>query len=423
MGVSDRERIAHVVRRLSMGPHPDLLGGLADTDHAISTALALKGSSPVPPTLPAPASRKTARPADIVPLIGWWVDQMASSPRLIEERLVWFWQDHFATSLRKVGVAYLMRQQQATIRQHATTSFADLLHAVAKDPAMVVFLDGITNTVGNTNENFGRECMELFTMGRDAGYTQADVVAASKSFSGWIVNLPGLPVSARLTAFGIAPWTAAFLPQRHDESVKTLLGHRGDFDMDQALDVILGHPSTPKFIATKLYRELVGLNPSAATVSSLAASFGRDYQIMPLVEAIVGDPTFTSDGAVRTRVRTPVEKLVGVLQAGEADETAQTRATIVVGALRAVDYVPFLPPNVGGFPSGNLLLGPHDLVGAFDLLDPLVGAPPAAKDVRALLARFGLFDVSSTTTRVLGAEPDPARRFALAATSPEYTVV
>jgi uncharacterized protein (DUF1800 family) len=421
--VSDRERVAHVVRRLSMGPHPDLLGGLADPDHAISAALQLTGSSPVPPTMPAPASRKAAAPADILPLIGWWMDHMASSPSLIEERLVWFWSDHFATSLRKVGVAYLMRQQHATIRQHATKSYADLLHAVAKDPAMLVFLDGITNRVGNVNENFGRECMELFTMGRDQGYTQADVVAASESFSGWIVNIPGLPVSARLAAFGIAPWTAAFLDQRHDESVKTLLGHHGDFDLDQALDVILGNPATPKFVATKLYRELVGLNPSADTAASLASSFGHDYQILPLVEAITADPAFTSDDAVRVRVRTPVEKLVGLLQAAHADLSVETRAAVAVNALRQVDYVPFLPPNVGGFPSGTLLLGPHDLVGAFDLLDPLVAPPPAAKNVTTLLARFGLFDVSSGTRHVLDAEPDPARRFALAATCPEYTVV
>ena len=421
--VSDRERVAHVVRRLSMGPHPDLLAGLADTDHAVSTALQLSGSSPVPLALPAPATRKAAQPVDVIPLIGWWVDQMAASTRLIEERLVWFWQDHFATSLRKVGVPYLLRQQHATVRQHATASFADLLHAVAKDPAMLIFLDGLTNAVGNVNENFGRECMELFTMGRDAGYTQDDVVAASKSFSGWIVNIPGLAFSARLTAAGVAPWTAVFLARRHDESVKTLLKQQGDFDLDQALDVILAHPSTPKFIATKLYRELVGLNPSADTVSSLASSFGHDYQIMPLVEAIVSTPAFTSDDAVRVRVRTPVEKLVGVLQAAEADATAESRAPLVVNALRSVDYVPFLPPNVGGFPDGSLLLGPHDLVGAFDLLDPLAGPPPAAQDVDALLARFGIFDVSSSTRHVLNAEPDPARRFALAATSPEYAVV
>jgi len=419
--VSSRERVAHVVRRLGMGPHPDLLEGLADPDAAVAKGLELSGHRPVPPPMAAPASLRAARPADIVPLIGWWVDQMRSPSRLIEERLVWFWHDHFATSLQKVRAPYLFRQQHVTVRQYATTSFADLLHAVAKDPAMLLFLDGITNTVDKSNENFGRECMELFTMGRNGGYTQADVVAASRSFTGWIVNLPELPASARLTDAGIAPWTAAFLPRRHDDSVKTLLKHTGNFDLDSALDVILADPSTGAFIATKLYEELVGTAPSSATAARLGATFARSYQIMPLVEAIVSEPAFTADASVRNRVRTPVEKLVGILQAADVTTTG-ARAGAAAQALHLGDYLPFLPPNVGGFPSGTLLLGPHDLVSAFDLLDTLGGPPAAPSRVDDLLAQFGLFDVSSTTRSVLDAEPDPARRFALAAMSPEYAL-
>ena len=419
--VSSRERVAHVVRRLGMGPHPDLLEGLSDPDGAVTKALELSGQRPDPPPMPAPASLRAARPADIVPLIGWWVDQMRAPGRLIEERLVWFWHDHFATSLQKVRAPYLFRQQHVTVRKYATGSFADLLHAIAKDPAMLLFLDGITNTVDKSNENFGRECMELFTMGRDGGYTQADVVAASRSFTGWIVNLPELPASARLTDAGIAPWTAAFLPRRHDDSVKTLLKHTGDFDLDGALDVILGDPSTGAFIAAKLYEELVGTAPSSATAARLGATFARSYQIMPLVEAIVSEPAFTADPSVRNRVRTPVEKLVGILQAADVTTTG-TRAGVAAQALHLGDYLPFLPPNVGGFPSGTLLLGPHDLVSAFDLLDTLGGPPAAPSHVDDLLAQFGLFDVSSSTRSVLEAEPDPARRFALAAMSPEYAV-
>ena len=332
-----------------MGPHPDLVAGLSDTDHAVAAALNLSASSPVPPAVPEPPTRKAAQPTDIIPLIGWWVDQMRSPSRLIEERLVWFWHNHFATSLRKVPVPYLLRQQHVTVRQHATKSFADLLHAVAKDPAMLVFLDGLTNTVGNINENFGRECMELFTMGRGSGYTQDDVVAASKSFSGWIVNIPGLPATARLTTAGIPPWSAVFLARRHDDSVKTLLGHPGAFDLDQALDVILGNPATPKFIATKLYRELVGRDPSTATAKRLASNFGHDYQIMALVEAIVSDPAFTADDAVRTRVRTPVEKLVGVLQAAGSDEPIGARPHRRQRAARR--RLPAVPsPQRGGLP-------------------------------------------------------------------------
>ncbi len=420
--VSNREQIAHGMRRLAMGPHPDLLDGLSDPDAAISRALDLSGPRPEPPAMAPPPSYRGEQVDGIVPLIGWWIDQMSSSSRLIEERLVWFWHNHFATSLQKVRSPYLFRQQHVTVRQYATTSFADLLHAVAKDPAMLIFLDGITNSVGMSNENFGRECMELFTMGRNGGYTQADVVAASRSFTGWIVNLPDLPSSPRLTNAGIAPWTSAFLPRRHDDSIKTLLGHTGDFDLDSALDVILSTPSTGAFIATKLYTELVGTNPSSATARRLGAAFARDYQIMPLVEAIVAEPAFGDASARWNRVRTPVEKLVGILQAAGGVTTTGVRAGVAAQALHVADYLPFLPPNVGGFPSGPLLLGPHDLISAFDLLDALGGPPPTPPHVDDLLAKFGLYDVSSQTRSVLNQEPDGARRFTLTAMSPEYAV-
>jgi uncharacterized protein (DUF1800 family) len=425
-GVSDRERIAHVLRRLSMGSHPDLVGQLADTDTAIARALALPGSPPVPPAMDPPASLKASQPAQIASLISWWVDQMQSSSRLVDERLTWFWHDHFATSLRKVRAPYLMRQQHVTIRAHATGSFADLLHAVAKDPAMLLFLDGITNTAGKVNENFGRECLELFTVGRDAGYTQDDVVAASRSFTGWIVNIAGTPASSRLAALGIAPWAAGFIPNRHDGGVKTLLGRTGTLDLDSAIDVILEQPATGTFIATKLYRTLIGREPTVTTARQLGAAFARDYQIMGLVDAIVRSPDFTADTSVRTRVRSPVEKLVGIRQAAARGNggtpPAPSRPGLVTNVLRVADYLPFLPPNVGGFPQGSLLLGPHDLVSTFDLLATLDQPPSPPKSVDALLAQFSLFDVSSTTRHVLEAEHDPGRRFALAAMSPEFAV-
>ena len=406
-----------------MGSHPDLLGGLDDTDQAVARALDLSGPARVPPAMAPPASYRTAAPNEIVLLIGWWLDQMRAPSRLVEERLVWFWHDHFATSLRKVRAPYLLRQQHVTIRQHAAGSFADLLHAVAKDPAMLVFLDGITNTAGKINENFGRECLELFTMGRQAGYTQTDVVEASRSFSGWVVNLPDVTPATALAALGIAPWTARLVPRRHDAGVKNLLGRTGAFDLDQAIDVILEQPATGAFIASKLYRQLVGRTPSHPTAQKLGATFARDYQVRHLVEAIVADPAFTADDAVRSRVRTPVEKLVGLLQAARAGPTTVApRPTAAANALRLINYLPFLPPNVGGFPDGTLLLGPHDLVTAFDLLDALGAPPPGYRSVSDLLARFGVFDVTSTTKRVLDGESDRSRRFALAAMAPEFAV-
>ncbi len=297
MSVSDRERVAHVVRRLSIGPHPTLVAGLHDTDHAIATALDRSKPAAAPLAFAAPADEDSARNIQaITPAISWWVERMRSGDRLVEERLVWFWHDHFATSLAKVRIPYLMWRQHVTIRANATGNFRTLLHAIARDPAMLIYLDGITNAVQQRNENFGRESLELFTLGRGGGYTEADVVSASRAFTGWTVNIPG-----RRTAVGgstTASWAAAFVPRRHDAGVKTLLGSTGAYDLDGALDVVLGHPSTAAFVATKLYRELVGLTPKRATVDRLAKTFRQDYEILPLVKAIVARPEFTSDAAV-----------------------------------------------------------------------------------------------------------------------------
>jgi uncharacterized protein (DUF1800 family) len=429
VSVSKRERISHVVRRLSMGVHPDLVGELDSTDAAIARALDLSGAASALPPMAPPASYDSQRPTEIVGTIAWWIDQMRTSPRLIEERLVWFWHDHFATSIAKVRIPYLVHQQHATVRVHATGSFADLLHAMAKDPAMLVYLDGPSNAVGQVNENFGRECLELFTMGIGGGYEQSDVVEASRAFSGWVVNVQGRRFSDRLAALGAAPWASIFIPVRHDSGEKNLFGQRGPFDLEGALDVILEQPATGRFVASKLYRELVGLDPDDRDAQRLADTFASDWSIMGLVEAIAAEPAFTSDAALRARVRTPVEKLVGITQAGGGPTVdlgavrKRAQQTNGVGeALRTIGFIPFVPPNVGGFPEGPLLLGPHQLVHTFDLLNVLAAAPEATEDVDALLARFGIFDAATSTLRVLERERDPGRQFALAAMSPEFAV-
>jgi uncharacterized protein (DUF1800 family) len=404
-----------------MGAHPDLVAAAGDTDAAVTRALDTSGPAVTPLELPVPTDVKSGnRVREVLEMVDWWVGRMQQPDRLVEERLTWFWHDHFATSVVKVRVPYLVLQQHLTLRQHAMGNFADLLKAVAKDPAMLLYLDGITNAATERNENFGRECLELFTMGRDSGYTQDDVVAAARAFTGWVVAIPGRPVLARL---GAAPWSAVFVPRRHDADSKTLLGTTAALDMDGALEVVLEQPETARFVAAKVWRELVGLEPDADTVDALARDFRRDYEIRPLVEAIVQHDAFTSDAAVRSKYRSPVEKLVGILQTSGAAATAPKRRPALgpARALRAMSYLPFVPPNVAGYPKGARLLGPSNLVHTFDLVQAVDG-PPRAKSVDDLLARFGLFDVSDTTRSVLAAEHDPGRRFVLAATSPEYTL-
>jgi uncharacterized protein (DUF1800 family) len=327
---------------------------------------------------------------------------------------VWFWHDHFATSLQKVRIPYLMWQQHATVRAHATGRFDELLKAIARDPAMLFYLDGRSNEKDAINENFGREAMELHTMGRGS-YTQDDVVAAARAFSGWVV-IPSADQQRRRGLTG-DPWSAAFIPSRHDSDDKTLLGVTGNHDMDAALDIILDQPATATRVASKLFEELTGLAPDAATAERLGAQFRSDWQIMPLVEEIVADPVFTSVDAVRSRVRTPVERLIGVVQGVETSTRAYGTA---FQALRTVGYVPFSPPNPAGFPKGSRLLGPYLLAHSLDIAGVLDDPPDYGVD--ELFGRLGLFDVTETTRSVVERAPTPATRIALAAASPEYAL-
>jgi uncharacterized protein (DUF1800 family) len=286
---------------------------------------------------------------------------------------------------------------------------------------MLVYLDGVSSTARDRNENFGREVMELFTLGR-GNYGEQDVVEAARSFTGWVVNLPGRPGTRALPN---PAWTSTFIPARFDAGTKTLLGTTGNLDMDGALDVLLGQDATAIQIASKLYWALVGTRPPDKTATRLGRVF-RDagYEVMPLVEAIVADPAFLADAAVGAKARSPIEKLVGLIQAVPLASAAVGPVGPRAGnALRTLGYVPFVPPNVAGFPEGTGLLGPHQLVHAFDLLSVYPSRPTVPATVAALLERFALVDVSDRTRTVLAREDDPARRLALVLASPEFAVV
>lgn len=421
-----RERIAHVYRRLGVGAHPDLVAETANTDEAIARSLDLSGKQ-----------RKQARPRppqswddvydgiseyDMIP---WWIDQMAKPDRLIEERLTWFWHDHFAVSMHKVDFPYLVWEHLRLLREHATGNFAELLHAVAKDAAMIRYLDGNQNTNDAINENYAREVMELHTLGV-GHYTQTDVVEAARCFTGWHINETrwndnGDELRGRFEDPKSPPWSGIFFPEDHDDGAKHLLGKSGNFDLDRALDVILEQPRTAEFVAGKLYRELVGLTPKPAMLGRIADRFRSNYDILDLVGAIAEDPTFVSDEAIRTKVRTPVEKAVSLLEAfpknreGSKEEWRDN----LVWFFERLSYMPLNPPDPAGYPKGQRLLGPGDLVTAFALTN-LVEIPQDTMPVDDVLARFGLFTVSDQTRQVLDRATASGFRPVLAFGSPEF---
>lgn len=413
MSFSDQERISHTARRLGLGVEPHILATARSTDEAVAMATDLSIPTPLPENLvlPEEPDELRSRSQQEAPL-RYWLPQMIGGPRRIEERLSWFWHDHFATSAKKVRVPYLMFVQHLTIRGHATGNFAELLYAIATDPAMLIYLDGKDNEVEGLNENFGREVMELFTLGI-GNYTEADVLAATAAFSGWKIAKPG-----QANPRGVEPGEAIFVEHLHDPTPHTFLGITSSHDAASAVDAILDHPATADFIATKLHRELVGLTPTPLALGRIATVFRRDYSIMALVEAIVDGEEFLSDEAIRAKVRTPLERLIGLAQVFGLD-LEERRAGDVVDWLNRLGFAPFGPPNVAGFPAGARLLGPYHLVRGFDL-GILLPEVPEWSSGPELGRRLGLFDLTPETLNVLEAAAGTPLQGLLAVNSPEY---
>jgi uncharacterized protein (DUF1800 family) len=179
-------------------------------------------------------------------LRAWWVREMLSTSSPLTERMTLFWHNHFTSGQDKVHYPQQMEQQNMLLRRDALGNFGELLHAFAKDPAMLQYLDGASNRKGKPNENFAREVMELFTLG-EGHYTQRDVSEAARAYTGW----------------GLDPDTQAYVwrANQHDDGDKTVPGQTGPLDGDQVLDILLAQPETAIFVTTRLWREFVSDTP------------------------------------------------------------------------------------------------------------------------------------------------------------------
>ena len=293
-------------------------------------------------------------------LRAWWLREMLASPSPLTERMTLFWHNHFATSQQKVRSSQLMYRQNALLRREALGNFATLLHAVAKDPAMLVYLDNAGNRKQAPNENFAREVMELFTLG-EGRYGEGDVKEAARAFTGWSLDRE----------------SGEFMFRRlwHDYGVKTVLGREGSFDGDDVLDILLAQPATAEFVAGKLWKELVSPTPDAREVRRWAAVF-RDarYEVKPLLRAALNSEAFWSPDNRATLVKSPVDLVVGTLRTF-AIHPFDLRPAVF--ACAALGQNPFSPPNVKGWPGGEAWIDSATLLGRKQFLERVFrGADP-----------------------------------------------
>lgn len=261
-----------------------------------------------------------------------WLENMVESDQQFREKMSFFWHGHFAS--RNLNV-FFQQQMLDVIRQNALGSFRDLLHEVSKTAAMLNFLNANQNRKDHPNENFAREVMELFTMGR-GNYTENDVKEAARAFTGWGANIKGEFVFRRFT---------------HDDGNKTVLGKTGNFDGDNVLDILLEQKQTANYITQKIYRFFVNENVDKDKVQWLADRFYKsDYDISKLMEDIFTSDWFYDEKNIGVRIKSPVELIAGIrriLPMKLENEDAQLLVQRVLG------QVLFYPPNVAGWPGGK----------------------------------------------------------------------
>lgn len=266
-----------------------------------------------------------------------WLQRMVNTPRPALEALTLFWHAHFATSDVKVQNTGLMVAQIATLRRNAFGPFAAMLDAVAKDPAMLVWLDAAANRRSKPNENFAREVMELFTLGR-GNYSEKDIQEAARAYTGWFV------VQDRFS----------FLSAQHDTGDKTVLGKTGAFGGEDVHRVLLEQPASGLFLARKLVRYYVSETDAFPDelLKPLADAFrATGGKTETLVRAILASRLFHDPAARRRRVKSPVAYVVGTCRMlGMADPMPSPE--MLADATAAMGQGLYAPPSVAGWEGG-----------------------------------------------------------------------
>lgn len=270
----------------------------------------------------------------------WWANRMLATKRPLEEKMALFWHGHFATSEEKVRDYRKLLKQVELFQEKGTGNFRDLLIGVAQDPAMLAFLDADVNVKGAPNENFAREIMELFTMGV-GNYSETDIREAARAFTGW--NFKDLSFVVN--------------PDLHDDTPKTVLGNTGNYDGVEVIDVILAQPVTAEYLAAKIYRYFVRQELTPELRMQLGTRLREaNYEIAPLLQTIFLSRDFYSTASVGTRIKPPVELVVGTYKKLGLKEVPGVPDFNEV--TEALGQKLFFPPTVAGWANGKSWITP-----------------------------------------------------------------
>ncbi len=339
---------------------------------------------------------KQPDPQTYIDIVRLWLTRMIYTAHPLEERMTLFWHDHFATSVAKVGESDLMMIQNDLFRRDALGNFTQLCIEVARDRAMLFFLDNYTSVKEHPNENFGRELLELFTLGR-GHYAESDVLAAARAFTGWGLDLKPYPV------------LYAYDDDRHDHGEKTFLGHTGDLNGDDVIRIACSQLDHGRLIASKLFAYFAYDDPGPDVIDRLARIYlDGGTELRPLVSAILKSPEMYSPRAIWTKIKSPVEHVVMACHQLEiADEVPSSRIHLI-----RQGQILYEPPSVAGWEGGRSWITSAALLSRMNFANDVsaqfgpfaFGFPSTAEEfIDVYLRRLGPLHVDDATRqRLLG---------------------
>ncbi|MCG2792212.1 MAG: DUF1800 domain-containing protein [Weeksellaceae bacterium] len=261
-----------------------------------------------------------------------WQDLMISSPHQLQEKMALFWHGHFATRIQQ---SIFNLEIINIFRKNAIGSFRDLLFEVSRSPAMLNFLNNQQNKKAKANENFARELMELFTLGRGNLYTEKDIKESARAFTGWSYDADG---------------TFRENLRQHDFGEKEFLGKKGNFSGTDIINIILEQPECAHFITAKIYKYFVNETPDQKIINDLSQKFYvSDYNLMTLMDEIFLSTWFYSENNIGAKVKSPIDLIVGIRRILPMD-TRDGRGLYYIERLLGQQLLQ--PPNVAGWPSG-----------------------------------------------------------------------
>jgi uncharacterized protein (DUF1800 family) len=274
-------------------------------------------------------------------IVHWWQHKMYTDTYPLREKMVLFWHNHFVSSFQKVKSAWTMYRQNQLFREHAFGNFRELTRLVLYDNAMLIYLDNTQNKANNPNENLSRELLELFTLGV-GNYSEQDIKEGAKALAG----------------LNLAEDGARYYPRMSDNSTKTYLGKKGNWQADDLVKIIFEHPKAAYRISEKLLKHFVTDTPSVEMVSEYAVFFkNKDFEIKPFIEKMVSDPRFlNSQGA---KIKDPLSFIMQLHYEFKLD-LAQAR--YLVPYFQGQGMTLLNPPNVKGWDGGKSWLSSQKLL-------------------------------------------------------------